>query len=215
MLIAILSVSKMSLTSKKPVDILKASVMITNTAETRGGTGFHVKAPSGKIYILTNKHICRLADENDVLLIRKSTDARRDYSKESKEYFRKVIRRYPLHDLCLVESIQTHHYVKVSPELKVGSEVVLIGHPGLRALTISKGHFIAKVRINLFRGFGLPVLKLIANNITTIGYGGNSGSMVVNDKGSLVGVMFAGSRSAITDMFMVPLNVVKRFLRNY
>ena len=36
---------------------------------TSGGTGFSVQAESGKKYILTNKHICNLADKSGFLIV--------------------------------------------------------------------------------------------------------------------------------------------------
>lgn len=64
---------------------------------TRGlGTGFHVKAKSGKTYILTNFHVCFLADKNGYM------NALTD-----KTFQRvKVIRRSNFTDLCLLTPVK-------------------------------------------------------------------------------------------------------------
>src|ERR1700678_4950 len=53
-----------------------------------GGTGFFVLTPSGNSFILTNNHVCELADTSGALLI-------------DQEYVANVIAHSPDHDLCL------------------------------------------------------------------------------------------------------------------
>ena len=60
-----------------------------------GGTGFQIKAPSGKQYILTNAHICQIAD---------SLYAKTQSGKISVV---DVIKIYPHHDLCIMKPIVT------------------------------------------------------------------------------------------------------------
>ena len=220
-----------------PKKLIPAAVKITNTEGNRGGSGFHVKAPSGKIYILTNRHICRLADGNDVLKVERSTESGEHFEVPAKEYYRKVVKRYPFHDLCLVESIQEESYIDVSEDLFTQTTLSLIGHPGLRPVSITQGEYIGTTKIRLTTKIvddpskckrtsdkimllnyiiGYRCFKTyIANRINMIGYPGNSGSMVVNSYGELVGVLFAGNRRAITDLYMVPLEDIKDFLKDY
>ena len=56
--------------------------------------------------------------------------------------------------------------------------------------------------------------ELAGYQTTNIIYGGNSGSPVVNFYGNVVGVVFAGSPSVITNGYMVPYPIIKEFIEN-
>lgn len=202
-----------------------------------GGTGFHVKAKSGKVYVVTNAHVCLVSDGNDYV-----------YLKEvgSKTYVKKkIIKRMKDHDLCAIEAIENKSGLGVANKVYVGEIVALLGHPALRPLTLSMGEIIGKRNIELIFGLNLPkdycigktlqvknlqngLLKLtlmmyggktvcVANLTSTmlnaIAYKGNSGSPVVDIFGRVVGVLFAGS-SQPTDSYLVPLPKLKEFLKD-
>lgn len=112
-----------------------------------GGSGFHVQAESGETYILTNGHICLLADKNDMLEVHKGTDIVRK---------RKVVHRYKNHDLCLVEGLPGVSGITIADEPLSGDFVGLIGHPGLRPLSLSRGEIIGKDKITLLFGMNMP-----------------------------------------------------------
>ena len=203
-----------------------------------GGSGFQVVAPSGNQYIMTNNHICLLADKKDMLDV---------YLLDAKYPIkRKVIKRLPHHDLCLLEPIDGLRPLSVANNVSVGEMVGLIGHPGLRPLTLSKGEVIGTTVIELIFGVNMSeeicigtltlvkdmpnnffkvllesqgiesvcVAKLRTNMLNAISYGGNSGSPVVNIFGNVIGVLFAGNRSQPTDAYLVPLDVIKSFLKD-
>jgi S1-C subfamily serine protease len=198
-----------------------------------GGSGFFVKAPSGITYIMTNKHICELADEEGNLFVQKEEDDR--------IYDRKIVAIYEHHDLCLVESIGNVKGVSVSESLSIGETIGLIGHPKLQPLTLSKGEFIGHTTIKIvtaidpkegeckgdivevkdilsllfFRSRKLCVSEFYTAQITAYSRGGSSGSPVVNFFGNLVGVLFAGNRMDPFQSFMVPLEDVQDFLKDY
>lgn len=192
------------------------------------GSGFHVKANSGKTYILTNAHVCQLADKKGNILVQ------RDQTLIS----RKVISIYKKHDLCLIDPLPNHSDtgLDVASNLSIGEDIVLIGHPSGRPLTLSKGEFVLNRIIylidssvknqtackmksgiwqNIFGFIEFCVVPSRANGITSPSYPGNSGSPVVNKWGNVVGVLFAGSIKELNDNYMVPLNEVQNFLKDY
>jgi len=204
-----------------------------------GGTGFHIEAGSGLVYILTNNHICNLADENDILDV---------YDSTGRKMKRRVLVRHESHDLCLIEAMPGFSGLNVASGVDIGEIVGLVGHPGLRPLSLSRGEIVGSKRIKLLVGMNLPsdrcfgkqflvkeiidnallLILLEARGIKTlcvaelntsmfngISYGGNSGSPVVNFYGNVVGVLFAGSRRHVTDAYLVPRRVVEKFVEKY
>jgi S1-C subfamily serine protease len=218
------------------------------------GTGFHVVAPSGKTYIVTNWHVCQLKDSSNHVNVKPISGMMKS---------RKVIKEYKYHDLCLVEGLDDAKGIKLGNEISVGQKVSLVGHPRGNDLTIQNGEYIGDNNIQIayenmskdFCGKGnefidlkpiveeirgrlerkesitfqdmmilmqyesgtrtVCIRKLNTNQLTTISYPGNSGSPVVNVWGNLVGVLFAGNGGAITESFIVPLKIVKDFLKDF
>lgn len=207
----------------------QAVVKVMNIAESGGGSGFHVETEDGQIYILTNKHVCELADEKGRVLIQSG----------ERKMIRKVVERYSQHDLCLIEPLsEDEPVIDIAYSVSRGEDVVLIGHPGLRQLTLAHGEYIGQEIIEMvddevteknmcagrwisnslaaiFGGSdGYCVNPIVTSAISTIAYGGNSGSPVINKYGNVVGVLFAGSQQP-TDSHMVPLEHIKAFLSSY
>lgn len=202
-------------------------VRIFNITNTSGGTGFHIKTESGEVYILTNKHVCGLADENDNVIVEQN----------GHREVRKVLKRYKDHDLCLVTKMKDHsNFIKIAGSATKGEDIIVVGHPGLRYLTLAHGEYVGRTNINInsvvnnqqecLDGKIIPdpiinilfnklvcVKTYISDSISSPIYGGNSGSPVVNKWGKLIGVVFAGNRSQPNDGYMVPLRFVKDFLK--
>lgn len=193
-----------------------------------GGTGFSVKAESGRRYILTNKHICKLADETERLTI--------EFPGLKRKYKRKIIEINENHDLCLVESLPTFKKaLSVADGIISGESVFVVGHPKLFALTVAEGEFIeeASIRVAVSKATKKPVvIPPFADKIKAGGFfptikifkssrfnvysrGGNSGSPIVNLKGQIVSVLFAGNRYDVMETYGVPLRFVKEFLQGY
>lgn len=194
-------------------------VRIYSMEKTGAGTGFHVKLKSGEIAILTNKHVCDMGNPKNKMVI---------IEKDGEEIPRRILERYPHHDLCLVEAITGHTgFIDIANSESEGEDLVIIGHPGARDLTLSHGENIGKKVIHLatqvereedckgqieFSFFGPVCMEAFkSTSISAIAYGGNSGSPVINKYGNVIGVLFAGSQQP-TDSYMVPLQYVKDFL---
>lgn len=161
----------------------------------RLATGFYLKI-YGKNFIVTNRHVCEIngKKEGDALIFGNAVET--------------IIKIDTQHDLCLVTSHRTDGLELAEETPARLEDIYLIGFPRGIGKVIRKGHIIEEATIDAHW------LKLVvpAYHISTIAYGGNSGSPVVNKYGEVIGVLFAGSPRYITEGFMVPLPNLKDFL---
>lgn len=175
------------------------------------GTGFQVKAPSGKLYTMTNAHVCGTGKA----LIATTQDG--------KSHIVKVIQIYPDHDLCLMTPIKGLRALHVASKISKKERVWLLGHPGGSPLILESGHFAGDVSysvsidcpknpetLSLSKCFE----EIYMQHINNISYPGNSGSPVVNKYGNVVGVLFAGVPSQPSKSFTVPLRFIQDFLKD-
>jgi S1-C subfamily serine protease len=205
-------------------------VMISkdNGGRVNGGTGFHVKAKSGTVYIVTNRHVCEISKDGYVDVLSSSLP---------RPIPRRIIQKYEDHDLCLVEPIVGKKGLDIASSVDVGEDIVLVGHPNLRPLVVKKGEYIGNQVIELISGYdkstckgnwisndflkefynieGICVESYYSMQASVTSYGGNSGSPVINKYGNVVGVLFAGSTRVVDDAYLVPLRHLKRFLEVY
>jgi hypothetical protein len=63
--------------------------------------------------------------------------------------YRNVVYRHPNHDLCLVEALPGYEGLNVGGYPELGEVVALVGHPGLRPLSLARGEIIGNRSINL------------------------------------------------------------------
>ena len=195
--------------------------------QTSGGTGFSVTAVSGLRYILTNKHICNLADRRGQLMV--------EFPGKVRRYKRKIIETSSSHDLCLVESLPTfRRSLSVAQDLSVGERIFVVGHPKLFALTVVEGGYIeeAKILISMsswitgrpqtvkasFKidiGTLLSLTPFKSSRFNVYSRGGNSGSPIVNERGRVISVLFAVNPRDVMETYGVPLRYVQEFLRGY
>lgn len=197
-----------------------------------GGTGFHIQAPSGKVYIMTNNHICDAADKEGNLKI---------YVKEKFISVRKVIKRYDSHDLCLVEPLDGKAGLILSALDSTPLPSYVVGHPLNQMLSIQSGRFVGKERIDIlgntvvtkkecsekaflipdlifrmFTGLNYYCIKTYTSNTyNLIIYNGNSGSPVISPIGTVLGVIFAGDDRSVTSAHAVPLSYIRDLLKDY
>ena len=98
--------------------------------------------------------------------------------------------------------------------LDVKTNVAVLGHPNGQANAITIGYFFNMTTIDL-EGYAVsqvefPVLKL---NVPV--QSGSSGSVVVNEEGLMVGLIFAGNNDLISPSYAIPIEEVYRFLEEH
>jgi hypothetical protein len=201
------------------------TVMITNMAETSGGSGSVIKSSKDQSIILTNSHVCHVLDKGGLV---KKEDGTKFMAVGYKESY--------LHDLCLVYvAADLGATVKLaSKEPELYSEATISGHPSLLPAIISGGKFGDRKVIDILVGFkpctekdfkdpstgllciflgGLPQIKSFESVVVSaMIMGGSSGSAVLNNKGELAGVVFAGQGKGLSYAFIVPWNYVSIFI---
>ncbi len=190
------------------------------------GTGFHVKTKSGKVYILTNKHVCEMTGPLKV----------EKYGDKSGGLVRKVIKKYEHHDLCVMEALPGAKGISISDDkLENGERAYTLGHPRGDALNVAEGEKFDDKSIQLgqeteedgtckegklteqmtfFGPITFCIIDRFSVQFSTPTYPGNSGSAVVNKWGKLVSVIFAGNTQVENNGFGVPLVEINAFLNS-
>ncbi len=205
-------------------------VLIRNLAGS-GATGFLVKGKSGKIYVMTNNHVCELEKSGTILGTYKDD-----------VYVLNVIKRYQYNDLCVMSAPSTATKgFKVAKSYELGETAYALGHPQLEPLSLSVGELSDIITIEIAVGynvapdqcsgptynyhtdvpeiakffgiFSVCVRKLDANTSSISIAPGNSGSPILNIYGNVVAVAFAGNESG-SRSYHVPLSDLKDFLNS-
>lgn len=198
-----------------------------------GGTGFVVKAPSGRRYTLTNGHVCALGRYGFVRAIVPGS---------SDTYSLAILAVSQETDLCLLDPVPGFDGIRIASSASIGENVSVVGHPLLDPLTFVRGRLTAEQTIDVLYGinvkeeqcqgdgytfkdlsgtpaelFGIKTacLRTIKSVLTTLGiYPGNSGSPAVNKYGNLIGVVFAGNNTTNYG-YVIPLEQVVKFLGDF
>jgi hypothetical protein len=105
-----------------------------------GGTGFAVKSGSGDLFIVTNKHVCEAAVNGWMMI-------KQDDSSET--IYKKVVYKDGKHDLCLLQGDKRLSPLDLGSHPAKGDFHYVIGHPGLRQLTVSQGEYIGYDNVEL------------------------------------------------------------------
>ena len=204
-----------------------STVMVTNLAETSGGSGVIIDSSPTESRILTNAHVCAVARAGGYII----TSSQEKYLVDS--YVTS-----PDHDVCMI---------KVRADLGASTELAssapglydsatISGHPALLPNVLSKGHFAAKKVIHLLNDvkecteadyedpdlvmvcifFGsVPTFKAYQSTVVTaMIMGGSSGSAVYNWRNQISGLVFAGQGKSLSFAFAVPYEHVAKFVAN-
>lgn len=189
---------------------------IVTEQENSGGTGFYFKSKSGKVYVITNSHVCELAKDQPLFI--------RHF--KQKIALGKILKDEPKYDLCVVDSLQQSHGLKLANHVEFYKEYHLFGNPYLYTNVYSKGEIFdiqyvqipkrivgpndvcaqdeVKIKMNMFF-FQVDVCA--SNNkayVTNIqGFPGNSGSPLLNEYGEVVAVLFAGDHRTNYSFYIV------------
>lgn len=209
----------------KTVEELKeTSVRIYNLEMNSGGTGSIFKSYDNATHILTNKHICRLIEPGGIV----------DY--KGKQYLVTHYKKFQQHDLCLIRIASNLGVnLRIAQTInKVSSKAIVSGHPSLLPHIATVGHLSEREDIQLIVGIkqctkedyandpdtciffgGMPVIETLDSQlISNLIKPGNSGSAVFNDKGEVIGVVFAGSGRDFSYGYIVPQIYLYYFLEN-
>jgi len=194
-----------------------------------GGTGFAVKADSGREYIATNRHVCEATNTGWMYI---SKD-------DGFTVWKRIVYIDKNHDLCLLEGDRRLDALTIGKIPNKGDFHYIVGHPGLRPLTVSSGEFVGNGFVTLVQDvlkreqcdgtvyelnplemllFGQEFVclkKFRAYHTTAVSYPGNSGSPAVDAYGNVIGVLFAGSTESERDNYLVPVTELKRVLSKF
>jgi S1-C subfamily serine protease len=211
---------------------LGSNVVLIHNLAGSGATGFLVKGKSGKLYVMTNNHVCELEQDGTVL-----------GTYQGDVYVLEVVKRYMFNDLCVLAAPGTAtKYMKIAKSYELGETAYVLGHPQLEPLSLAVGELSDLVTINIIvksngtqaecsgptytyhtddlplmaKLFGITSMcsrSLRANSSSITISPGNSGSPVLNIWGSVVAVTFAANESG-TRSYHVPLYDLVRFLED-
>ncbi len=209
---------------------LGSNVVLIHNLAGSGATGFLIKGKSGKLYTMTNNHVCELEKSGTIL------GTYRD-----DVYTLNVIKRYLYHDLCVMSAPETAKSgLSVAKSYDLGDSAYALGHPLLEPLSLSQGELSDIITIDImvkvngtpeecsgpgyhyhkddiptmmhFFGIYTTCMRSLEANTSSISIEpGNSGSPVLNIWGNVVAVVFAANESG-TRSYHVPLRFLKDFL---
>lgn len=189
-----------------------------------GGTGF-ILNHKGRRFIVTNRHVCELANAQGIIIA----------ENDGVQIAVRVIKYTMKHDLCLVSSpSQLGGFELADREVERGETLYVNGHPSLGPFQITKGNRIGEEMSTVAYEGGLIdgtpkqcskseykyveyfwlwycVQTVQAYQMNAYAAPGSSGSPVLNSSRQVVGVVFAGDKTTNVGLY-VPLQFLREFL---
>lgn len=198
-------------------------VKLTEKTGRSGGTGFALQMPSGEVLTMTNSHVCELERLGQI------------YASIGRKKFPMTILEKSINaDLCLLNGLPNMNGLEVAGGVEIGDVISVVGHPALMPLAVNSGELLGYQEVVVMaddgpcekeegmyktvEGFFGPVCteQFEAGLTTVVVLGGNSGSPVVDWKGDVVGVLFAGhGPEGASWGVIVKLENLKEFIKNY
>ena len=204
------------------------------------GTGFVVKAASGKKFVVTNSHVCEISVKSGYMVgyVRKDGKLRVPL-----EHKLKIIKQYGNHDLCILKLEDDLPALSLAEDVHQDELAQIIGYPIFTLLSASHGHvrgyteIETKWEVPMNRCVGKAFRKApvgfktdSAGMIVTVeacifkqdflmtdalGDAGQSGSPAVNEQGEIIGVMSMVTGRHRMFALIVPLRNLRDFLSEY
>lgn len=106
--------------------------MHPNSQLQMGGTGFHVKAPSGRTYLITNRHVCE-----------DSVDGQHMSVTYNESEFRVKILKTVQEDICVLEPIPGVRGFRTASTWQGWGKIYTVGFPGLHDYVYHEGYRMA------------------------------------------------------------------------
>lgn len=206
-------------------------VVASRGNDTWYGTGFNIRAPSGKVYMITNRHVCDHFITQQFTLGNRATGQRQGTN---------MVAESEDSDLCLLEPMLNAPALNLAGSLEIGEQIATLGHPSLVPLTLSFGEALGveersftsrkadrgeiKAKKCRWKNSRLELVgpeddqeyaciyRYRSLILTAKVLKGASGSPVVNRYGNVVGVVNMVDRNGWG--YAVPLTQVREFLRD-
>lgn len=165
----------------------------------RGGTGFAIKAPSGKVILISNKHVCNLAEHKHLLLER-----------DEKIYNTIVLEKSETTDLCAVDALDLFTGLNLAKEVDTTRGVHVLGHPGGMSLKHTFGFITGHEVLAVPYPDGMKDIDSFTS--TALVAPGSSGSPVVDSYSDVVAVVYALDPD---QSLLIPYKDLKEFLGGF
>jgi len=153
----------------------------------------------GRKYTVTNMHCCDESPFGDSLRIDNRIE--------------KILYVSPIADVCVLTSSDRNKGLPIaSNDVELLDPVLLIGYPRGEDLTPRFGYVI-KLNDLTTVNYGYYLLTRPSHFISTLTFPGNSGSPVLNSKGEVIGLLYAGPDPLFQYGVIVPLRYITHALR--
>jgi S1-C subfamily serine protease len=236
---------------KDHLDINEQEIVFANAAESvvsledidgrARGTGFLVKAESGKKVIVTNAHVCEINLVTPIFIVYHRTEIS---LRTQLQFPAAMIKKDTKHDLCIVSVPFDYHAkpLKLAKDIEIDSKVYIIGYPIITLLSSSTGYIRGHHLIDTLYPLPLKICEGEKHYIETVSIKqkngkivkkrlcflraefiftdalsdhGASGGPALNSDGEVVGVMSMAGGQARSFAFLVPLESLREFLSTY